>query len=751
MSAYTPEEIENAKRIAGEADAHSREEVNKSAKILNEVNASGQNYVNRSGKALSDLGLAFVKQAQTSADGKEGLTAYSDFTTTLSNSTGALLNGPGFGKLGESLELMAQTVGKTVVAIQQSGEAQFKAYQDLSSSGLSIGMTETFSNLHSAGYTMPEMAKFTSIMKQNSTIFSALSGSASDGAKQFVDVSASIRDSELEVQYRNMGMSVDDVNVSITQYMKFQQMSGSGTRQTTEELKSSISAYIDQQDRFSKLTGINAQEQNKANERALSQEQYAAKNAELQARVDNGGPEAEVAKKEMERNRELISFMSANAKGHADNLNKVLSGAINDPGYQQFAQNFPEAIKAIQSGESDSIKIMQLMQQDAKMSAAAHSQLAISGLSDKLYGSYSDTVHLAGVNVEKMAEARDNASKIQIAQKAGLIDDSTKNMSEMNKAQRDVTQDIDSILNTAVPELTSKFGEMSTVLEKLTGVSLSSISNVMGNESGSADYGSSAPAELQSYLKATALIESGGNANAKAGTSSAGGLYQFLDSTWEETVKAMGKHYTLQDKYDPAKAIEVMTYFTNQQKSQLEKSTGTAATSTDLYMAHFLGAGGAGQFINAMRSNPNASAAAIFPKPAAANHAIFYDGQRERSLTEVYKLMGAKVANADHAVAANKWGGKELPSTVALIGTSNQTNKSSLLSGPTDGSVAMLHKIETTSNKSSSAINDTEPDDNDDRGIISELMAMKMERMDRLIKGMEEYMRTSDRLLQLRS
>jgi hypothetical protein len=194
------------------------------------------------------------------------------------------------------------------------------------------------------------------------------------------------------------------------------------------------------------------------------------------------------------------------------------------------------------------------------------------------------------------------------------------------------------------------------------------------------------PADIAKYLKSTALIESGGNANARAGTSSAGGMFQFIDKTWETTVKQMGKNYSAQDKFDPAKATEVMAFFTSKQKSQLEQGTGKEATNVDLYMAHFLGAGGATKFINAMAKNPAMSAAAMDPAAASANKNIYYDQGRERSLQEVYNLMGQKMAKAETAVETGKWGGKDIPATVAAITAQMQgTAGKTVPAGPTGG------------------------------------------------------------------
>ena len=186
--------------------------------------------------------------------------------------------------------------------------------------------------------------------------------------------------------------------------------------------------------------------------------------------------------------------------------------------------------------------------------------------------------------------------------------------------------------------------------------------------------------DMSKYLQSIAMIESGGNTNAKAKTSSAAGLFQFTDATWKDMTKKMGKDYSLEDKTDPAKATEVAEFFTKLQKTQLEKGTGKEANSTDMYMAHFLGAGGATSFLNALGKDPSKSAAEHVGKKAAdANIGIFYDQSgKPRSLDEVYKLMESKIGKAEQSVTAGAFGGKPLPDAVAKIGTS-ATNKPSTM------------------------------------------------------------------------
>jgi len=177
-----------------------------------------------------------------------------------------------------------------------------------------------------------------------------------------------------------------------------------------------------------------------------------------------------------------------------------------------------------------------------------------------------------------------------------------------------------------------------------------------------------------SYLVAQAQSESGLNPNAKASNSSASGLYQFLDQSWLAIVKRHGAEHGmewaadaiqarpgggyrvsdpslrqavmgLREQAGPA-ALMAASYAADN-AAGLGQTLGRAANATDLYFAHFLGLVGAKRFLRAADGNPNATAAALFPREARANRGIFYgnDGSA-RSLGEVYALMGHKLERA---------------------------------------------------------------------------------------------------------
>jgi hypothetical protein len=174
------------------------------------------------------------------------------------------------------------------------------------------------------------------------------------------------------------------------------------------------------------------------------------------------------------------------------------------------------------------------------------------------------------------------------------------------------------------------------------------------------------------FLLAQAKLESNLDPNARASASSAAGLYQFIGGTWLETLSRHGVEHgldwvgstisgnggraTISEpgiraqvmalRYDPDVSALMAAELTRDNAADLSGFLGREPDPTELYLAHFLGAAGARNFIGALQNSPDTSAAVLFPKPAEANRAIFFDGGRPRSVAEVMDLLRAKVSTA---------------------------------------------------------------------------------------------------------
>ena len=181
------------------------------------------------------------------------------------------------------------------------------------------------------------------------------------------------------------------------------------------------------------------------------------------------------------------------------------------------------------------------------------------------------------------------------------------------------------------------------------------------------------------YLLATAKMESNFNPKAAATTSSARGLFQFIDQTWLGTVKEAGAHlgygkyadaitrdpsgsYSVSDpaaraaimrlRDDPDAASSMAAVLTQSNSFKLTGKIGRRPTDAELYMAHFMGVGGAGKLIQNAEDNPNASAVRMFPNAAAANQSIFYDRSGQaRSVSQVYSVLNTRYESAANSPA----------------------------------------------------------------------------------------------------
>lgn len=177
------------------------------------------------------------------------------------------------------------------------------------------------------------------------------------------------------------------------------------------------------------------------------------------------------------------------------------------------------------------------------------------------------------------------------------------------------------------------------------------------------------------YLLAQATQESRLDPEARNRHSSASGLFQFTTTTWLETVKKYGaKHgldayadaikrtssgrYEVADKglrklildlrKDPEVSALMAGEYAHSNAKTLESKLGRPASSHDLFLAHFLGAGGAVRVLKAMRENPDDTAHGVLPQAARANPDLFTDRQTQepRSLAALYDAVQAQFSKA---------------------------------------------------------------------------------------------------------
>lgn len=196
-----------------------------------------------------------------------------------------------------------------------------------------------------------------------------------------------------------------------------------------------------------------------------------------------------------------------------------------------------------------------------------------------------------------------------------------------------------------------------------------------------------------SYLLRTAQRESSLQPAAQAQTSSARGLYQFIDSTWLTVMRDEGRNLGLSQyaaqigsgsggqpvvadastrqqilalRDDPQVSALMAGALTNRNAQSLRSATGRDPTEGELYMAHFLGSAGAARLISLNETNPQATAARAFPEAANANRRIFFDQGRPRTVAEVYSVLSAGQTGAVAAASGSQQVASATPAQSAM-------------------------------------------------------------------------------------
>jgi hypothetical protein len=168
-------------------------------------------------------------------------------------------------------------------------------------------------------------------------------------------------------------------------------------------------------------------------------------------------------------------------------------------------------------------------------------------------------------------------------------------------------------------------------------------------------------------LMAVADKESSFSTAVQAKTSSATGLYQFIEQTWLGVIFEFGRKHGLHAeaaligrngrqfviadanerqrildlRREPYLSALLAGEMLKRDTLRLEKAMGRHLTGGEIYLIHFLGPDAAQTFIETMEETPGASAAALLPRPAEANRPIFYaqsGGETKTlSVSEVHK------------------------------------------------------------------------------------------------------------------
>ena len=174
-------------------------------------------------------------------------------------------------------------------------------------------------------------------------------------------------------------------------------------------------------------------------------------------------------------------------------------------------------------------------------------------------------------------------------------------------------------------------------------------------------------------LMAIADKESSFIASARASTSSATGLFQFIESTWLRAVRDYGPRFGLEreaallqgiegsapplDAEDRARLLDLRNdpflstlmaaAMLRAEQEKLAVRLGRTISSAEVYLVHFLGPAGAEKFLAVLADKPLSSAANLLPMAAKANRPIFFTARTRKpqslSVAQVHEKIGSSL------------------------------------------------------------------------------------------------------------
>jgi putative chitinase len=395
-------------------------------------------------------------------------------------------------------------------AVAKQSDTLFKSYQEISRSGATAagGMTELYGNMQKLGYGIAELGNMAALVQENSDNLALLGGTVFEGTRAFSDMSNSIRNSELGFRFESMGISVDNMNKGIAGYLRIQAMTGQQQLKTQAELQAGAEAYIMQQDRLTKLTGASADEQQKIREAALSEERFAASQAQLRRRAVEEG-NASLAEEADRREKLNVMITKQFGPEAAKAFRDSTTGFLNSPEAQKFLRTFPEARRLMMEGASAE-DIQAAMKRGAAETTRLSEGLAMAGRANQIYINNAELYR--GQAAKDLAQAGVQADE---EQKVG--DAATRTMTGLARTQRATRDSLQDLMQMGIRPVTATMQGLAKVMGTIPGVAAKAADVIGGSPGGIGKGGTPATAPAPTPAPAAAPASATTGAAAKPG------------------------------------------------------------------------------------------------------------------------------------------------------------------------------------------------------------------------------------------
>lgn len=690
--------------------------------------------------AQKKLGMSALTLGKDMMSGKQGVSVFGGAAEAGADAVASYTKK--FGPAGRAVGLFTQALTRFVTASLKQSDQLFESFQKISQTG-AVGagaMSEVFDNMLKFGYTVDQLGNLGDLLARNSKDFGVFFASALKGSRAFSEVADQVQNSGLRQQLFNLGLTVDDINDGIAGFINQQGKLGQVQGRTTDQLRMGAEAYIKELDILTKLTGMTRKEQEEAREQALQIKEFYAGLQDL-------GPEAQ--------EQALQAFTMAFARGGpklagemASQFNGFITGASDlflttgGSSMQAFSKDFfargGTAAQSFQMlRDSISPEVIQitkgLNQFGASLGVDLRPLMMLTQNSDNLQSSLdqlTDEQYKLLTGTDRATAAQSKTRDAQIKTTQNLQEFVNLGVKPATVALEYFTEALE-YLTTWIPgagsakkrreEATARKAGKETATTRAEAAYQANVA-ALGNEMGSFGMGgTTGSGSFEGYLEKMVKAESGGrNIGNLEGTSSAFGLAQITKGTFEDLAAKAGVNNPLYGKtFDDMKAdtklqMEAAQQLTDQNR-QFLASRKLPTSDAALYLAHFLGAGGAARALSAPGASPISSV--VSPEQLSANKML-------REMTTVADLK---------SWANNKMGG-------------GGYEFGGIVSGPKSGYQALLHGTEAVvplPNGRNIPVEVTSQDNG--------MLTAQLDKLDELIRIMQNQVSVSTKILQASS
>jgi hypothetical protein len=706
---YTPEEIQAIFDAVAQANAKQIPLSKELAVAYEDAKKGVKNYTRELDASLKKLGSSAVSLAKSIKDNKQGADVFTDSISSGADAVAKYTSK--FGLLGQVIGGVIKAGSAYIGAVNKQSDALYKSYQELSRFGATGagGMSDVFANLKRFGYGVEELGNMTALIAESSKELAVFNGSVFGGARELANLSADITDAGLQRGLMNMGMSVDEINKGNRAY--YLQMGRLNRQQqiTTQ----GAAAYHTEMEALTRLTGQSRKEMEDQRLQALQMDEvFAAINK-------SADPEKIFAVFNTITNPRLRKAIGQSLNGIVGQSEEQMqyiqatNGRIVDLSMQlqQGAISIDDFNKELALSLKDNMAVRENISVIAGAGKFMGESLFDDAMYIQKYGRANSTT-LEGMTKEaKMAamgfdSATDSATGLRISQMKSR--DAMENF--VNVGVKPVT---------AAMEILAKAVEYLTLMIPFGGRAKAQYEK----EKADAAKQQVESAKTGSYLDKMIKAESGGrNIGNLEGTSSAFGIAQMTKGTFEGLASKAGPNNPLHGKtFDDMKGdvrlqMEAAKQLTDQNRQFLE-SRKLPTTDAALYLAHFLGPGGAARALSASDGAPISTV--VGADQLDANQVL-------RNMSTVADLK---------SWANNKMGGSGF-------------RFGGIASGPTSGYQAMLHGTEAVvplnDGRSIPVTNTSSPEQ-------MGAMSAQLDKLDELISVMKNQLSVSSRILQMQS